>query len=332
MYEASLAHFCDPSTHTPLVIEATERDGDEILAGHLVCPASGSRYPIVNGIPRFVPAENYADGFGFEWQRFADLQTDSHQPHTITHDRFYAQVGLTPEELGKMTVLEAGCGGGRFSDVVLETGAQLFSFDLSNAVDKNREIHRTARNHHLAQASIAEAPFVPQSFDLVFCFGVIQHTPDPEGFFRSLIPFVKPGGLLCIDVYAAHPKQTSHWKYLVRPFTRHMDHETLLHGIERAAEVLVPISRQVRRIPVLGKPLSRFVPIFVHDGFMGKVPREDEVRHAVLETFDALSPAYDKPRSRRTLRRWFEKAGFEHIETFCEMNALNSARGRAPLA
>jgi len=31
---------------------------------------------------------------------------------------------------------------------------------------------------HLFQASIYELPFAPRQFDKVFCFGVLQHTPD----------------------------------------------------------------------------------------------------------------------------------------------------------
>ena len=331
MWEVSLPLLRDPVTHEPLVVEATETREGEVIEGQLRCESTGRSYPVRNGIPRFVVEdENYAENFGFEWDLFAEIQTDRLARHTLSRDRFFNQVSFRPEELAGMRVLEAGCGGGRFSDVVLEAGAELFSFDLSNAVDKNRQIHEGHPRHHLFQASIFEPPFVPASFDLVFCMGVLQHTPDPASFFRQLVPFVKPGGELMVDIYSAHPKQSLHWKYALRPVSKRISHRVLLRGIEAAAPVLVPISRQVRRIPKLGKPLSRFIPIFVHDGFMGVIPQEDEVRMAVLETFDALSPTYDRPRSLRTLHRWFIDGGFEEVVTFNVMHALNIARGRAP--
>lgn len=320
----------DPHSREALTLQVREQNGDEILEGELLCDSSGEKYPIIRGIPRFVSAENYAENFGFEWNLFAELQTDRLQNHNLTHERFFEEIGIKPEDLAGKRVLEAGCGGGRFSDVVLEAGAEVYAFDLSNAVDKNQEIHKGNRNLNLVQASIDGVPFAHGAFDLVFCFGVLQHTPNPAGFFQELVPFVKPGGTLTVDVYAAHPKQLLHWKYALRPVTKRMKDEQLLRLVERAAHAFVPISRQVRRIPRIGKALSRLIPIFVHDGFMGKVPKADEERWAILETFDALSPAYDRPRSRRAVQRWFERAGFTDIETFNLNNALNYGRGRCP--
>lgn len=330
MLDSALQLVRCPRCRARLELGRPEREGGEIEAGQLACAGCRAVYPIRKGIPRFVPAENYADSFGFEWQRFAEVQTDRFRGHSLTRDRFFLEVGLRPEELRGLRVLEAGCGGGRFSDVVLEAGAELYAFDLSNAVDKSRELRRGRPRLDLFQASIEAIPLEHESFDLVFCFGVLQHTPDPAVSFRYLVPFVKKGGRIAVDVYAAHLKQTLHWKYLVRPVTKRMRKEDLLTAIERAATVLVPISRSVRRIPKLGKPLSRLIPIFVHDGFMGKVPPDDEVRWAVLETFDALSPAYDRPCSRRTLQRWLEEAGFVDVAAHTLNRSLNYGHARKP--
>lgn len=306
--------------------EVRERAGEEALSGELRCTGA-HRFPIVRGIPRFVEPENYAASFGFEWGLYGHLQVDRLHDRSLTRDRFYREVGWSPADLRGLRVLEVGCGGGRFSDVVLEAGAELWAVDLSTAVEKNRELHPGHPRLHLFQASAYALPFAPGSFDLVFCFGVLQHTPRPREAFRALVPFVKPGGRLAVDIYAAHPKQISHWKYLVRPITKRMDRERLHDRIRRAAPTLVPISRRIRRIPRVGKPLSRLVPIFVHDGFMGRMSPEDEVRWAVLETLDFLSPAYDRPRPRWVLERWFRKAGFEDVRTACTARSLNYGWG-----
>lgn len=330
MFSSALEVLRCPRCRGQFLIEEAEREGNEIVRGALECSRCGQRAPIVDGIPRFVPTESYADNFGYEWGLFGDLQVDRLHGHSLTSDRFFLETGCGPGSLKGLRVLEAGCGGGRFSDVALAAGAELYAVDLSNAVEKNRDMHPGNEMLNLFQASLDQLPFAHGVFDLVFCFGVLQHTPSPKASFNSLVPFVKPGGCLAVDIYAAHPKQTSHWKYLVRPITKRMDHERLLGLIEQAAKVLVPLSRRVRRIPRIGKPLSRLVPIFVHDGFMGKVPPEEEVRWAVLETLDALTPAYDRPRSRRTLEKWFGAAGFQEIKTASTMNALNHGRGIKP--
>ena len=93
------------------------RDGAEIVSGRVVCAKCPSSFPIVDGIPRFVPRENYAKSFGFEWQRFAELQNDRLSGNSITHERFYLQLDCKPKDLAGLRILEVGCGGGRFSDL-----------------------------------------------------------------------------------------------------------------------------------------------------------------------------------------------------------------------
>jgi len=202
--------------------------------------------------------------------------------------------------------------------------------DLSDAVDKNRDIHKSHERLHLLQASITDLPLRPESFDLVFCFGVIQHTPDPAATFRALVPFVKPGGRLAVDVYAAHPKQVLHWKYVLRPLAKRMPKDQLLDVIERATPPLLEVARTLRRVPKIGKMLTRLVPLKIHEGILNQFPLDVERKLAVLETFDAYSPAYDRPRSRRTVERWFREAGFTQIETFSLLRGLNYGRAIKP--
>src|SRR5262245_12981901 len=57
---------------------AVAADGD-IVTGELRCARCVARYPISNGIPRFVPGENYAASFGYQWNRFRREQIDSLQ-------------------------------------------------------------------------------------------------------------------------------------------------------------------------------------------------------------------------------------------------------------
>lgn len=331
MRASTLDLLACPACRAPLRLDGGEqRDEERVEQGELVCTGCGVRAPVVRGIPRFVPPGHYAENFGFQWNRFAELQVDRVHGGTMSHDRFYLQTGLTPEWLKGRRVLEAGCGGGRFTQIVLDADAEIVAADLSNAVDKNLRINGDDRPLHLLQASILELPLRPAQFDLVFCFGVLQHTPDPAATFRALVPFVKPGGRLAVDIYAAHPKQTLHLKYAMRPVTRRMDHERLLHWIERAAPPLVSLALAMRRVPKVGRALTRLVPLKLHDGVFEGVPYERAVKLAVLETFDALSPAYDRPRSLRTLRRWFDAAGFVDVEARSIRHGHNYASGTKP--
>ena len=76
-----------------------------------------AQVPIVRSIPRFVSSESYASSFGFQWNRFDRLQVDSVMHNDLSRDRFYATTGW-PSSLNGERILEAGCGTGRFTELV----------------------------------------------------------------------------------------------------------------------------------------------------------------------------------------------------------------------
>ena len=101
--------FVSPSSRQQL-----RREGDFLVA------PSGERFPVVNGIPRFVPAENYADAFGFQWKNFARTQLDSHSGTPITRIRLERCLGFPIDQLRGKEVLEVGSGAGRFTELLLD--------------------------------------------------------------------------------------------------------------------------------------------------------------------------------------------------------------------
>ena len=89
-------------------------------------------------------------------------------------------------------------------------------------------------------------------------------------------------------------------------------------------------NREVMEIPFFGKYLSRMVPIA---DYKGRLPLNNRqlLEWAILDTFDMLSPKYDKPQSIETLRKWFYKYGL--INTNVKMaEGLNgpTATGEKP--
>ena len=61
------------------------------------------------------------------------------------------------------------------------------------------------------QADAERLPFVEEQFDLVMSIGVLHHLSDPERAFRSLIPFVKPGGWIHIYLYWLPERRWHRW-------------------------------------------------------------------------------------------------------------------------
>lgn len=269
-------------------------------------------FPVINDIPRFVNEENYADSFGYQWNYFDQTQLDRFSKTSVSETRFYKNTRWTDEMMKDKKVLEVGSGAGRFTEVLLKTGADVYSVDYSNAVEANKK-NNGDKEFLLAQADIYKLPFVKAGFEFVFCFGVIQHTPDPKLSFMKLAEQVKANGYIAIDIYKKTWKSLFNTKYWVRPFTKRMSKERLLRIVKWYVPKWFPVSTLLLKVPFAGKFLSQLVPILNYTEMYPELSKEKLVTWAILDTFDMLSPAYDYPQTLNTLSEWGKAAGFEII-------------------
>jgi SAM-dependent methyltransferase len=284
-----------------------------IESGFLRCSGCWHEYPIVRGVPRFVPEQNYAGSFGYQWNHFPRTQLDSSTGLPITRNRFFESAGWKPSEMANGLVLDVGCGSGRFAEVAVSTGARVVAVDYSTAVDAAVANLGTHDRIDVVQADVYALPFRPASFDFVYSLGVLQHTPDVKRAFMCLIDPLKGGGRLAIDLYPKIWMNILWPKYWLRPITRRLPKETLFRLIDRVTPLLLPISRMVARIPVVGRRLRYLVPVANYEGVL---PLTEAQLHewSVLDTFDMFSPAHDHPQSAKTLRSWMSEAGLAEAE------------------
>lgn len=112
-------------------------------------------------------------------------------------------------------VLEVGCGIGTDTMNFARAGARVTAVDLSS---ESLEVARQRaevfglgdRIRFLEGDAERLGELLPaEPYDLVYSFGVLHHTPDPEAALRSLRPFVAPGGELRIMMYHRYS-----WKVL----------------------------------------------------------------------------------------------------------------------
>lgn len=318
-----------PETGLTLELNVVEEIDGDVVSGELVTRDGSRRYAIDKSVPRFVPMDNYAKGFGFQWNKFRETQLDSHTGVPLSRDRLFESSGWTPEMLKGKRVLDVGCGAGRFTEAALATGARVVSLDYSSAVDACWVSHGHCPNLNVVQGDIYQLPFEPGSFDYVYCLGVLQHTPDVRRSFMSLPPQVRPGGALVVDTYAALAMNVLWPKYWLRPFTKRLPQETLFRLVQGMVAVLLPISVAIGRIPVVGRRLRYAVPVCNYDGVF-PLTKQQLQEWSVLDTFDMYAPAYDQPQTLETLRAWFAEAGMCDIQTF--RRGTNVARGRKPVS
>lgn len=288
----------------------------------------GDSYEVVGDIPRFVSGSNYADHFGAQWNRYRTTQLDSYSGVPISLKRARRCIG---EELwtgleGKH-VLEVGCGAGRFSEVLLAQGARLTSVDLSLAIEANRDNFPNHPRHRLAQANATKLPFALQSFDVVFCLGVVQHTPIPEDTIASLFGQVKPGGHVVFDHYTQNlSASTKVTEPIVRSILRRLSPEAGLKATEALVSVFLPAHRQASKIPLGQQVLSRFSPIRTYYHAYPELSPELQREWARVDTHDALTTWYRHLRRPSELRSHLRSLGAHDIHVhraaaFCEVRA-----------
>jgi len=319
-----------PNCSGDLAIDATSRaENGRIETGALRCAGCGGTYEVKGFIPRFVPKENYAGSFGFQWNRFRNTQLDSHSGVPISRERFYASTGWKRDDLKGRLLLDAGCGAGRFAEVALEAGARVVAMDYSSAVEACRANLSQFDSLDVVQADIFHLPFQRDRFDRIYSLGVLQHTPDPKSAFQALRAPLRPGGDLAVDVYPKMLRNVFWSKYWVRPVTKRIESRKLFGLVERSIGPLLAVSNFLNAIPKVGPKLKYLVPVA---NYRGVYPLdESQLREwSVLDTFDMLAPAHDHPETAAGLRSWFQDGGLEHIEVFRAGHVIG--RGQKPIA
>ena len=297
-----------------------------LVEGKLV-DDQGNTFLIIDGVARIADVENYTDNFGVQWNKFDKTQLDREKDgRNLSRKRFFAETQWDQVDLLGKNVLEVGSGAGRFSEVVLRhTKANLYSVDYSGAVTANFNNNRSIApdRFHLFQAGIYELPFPDNSFDKVFCIGVLQHTPDFEASVKSLICKAKPNTEVVVDFYSINGWWTKiSAKYILRPFTKRMDHKLLMGLIESNIDWLI---RAEKILHILGLGvLARFLPIVdIKHTFPKYLSKSERREWAVLDTFDMFSPEYDNPQRIEDVAAMFRRhgadvtfAGFEYFDGF----------------
>jgi SAM-dependent methyltransferase/uncharacterized protein YbaR (Trm112 family) len=189
------------------------------------------RYPVIGGIPRLLlgpgrsgivrahrewfamdpelsalraawqgegPNDPVIEGFDDEWQRFGAVGTSDQS------DVFTMYFDLLPRERfgPDQTVLDAGCGAGRWAYGVAARGPRVIAVDLGRSIEVARA--NTPRDRvDCIQADVIALPLASASVDWAYSLGVLHHTRDPELGLNRIVDAVRPGGAVLLYLYYA---------------------------------------------------------------------------------------------------------------------------------
>jgi len=252
---------------------------------HLRCTNCQSSYPIVDGIPRFTNDQHLAS-FGRQWNKYEVAHDDEDRA------TFQAKTGMSLDRLDGVYVLDAGCGGGRYSKVCGEAGATVVGADHTAAVVKAKQLCSHLPKVKFVQADLKHLPLEPGSFDFVFSIGVMHHDADTKSVFDAVAKMVKPGGRYSVWLY----RRNQWWQELInnslRKRSTRMKPERLEHWCEWGA--------WLGGLPIVNKTLNKIINFSAHPN------RENRV----CDTFDWFAPQYQYHHTVAELCSWFEAAGF----------------------
>jgi SAM-dependent methyltransferase len=300
-------------------------------AGLLRC-GRGCVYSVRDGIPRFVSSEDYAGRFGWQWLKFRHAQLDSYTGTTITRDRLTRCLGGDISMVKGKSVLEAGCGSGRFTEILLGAGARVFACDLSRAVEASFANFGSRSDYFICQADILHLPAHKAAFDFVICLGVVQHTPDPEATIATLSSYVRPAGLLVLDHYSPDYPSTGS-RVILRNVNLRLPPQlaswmtlALCYGLLRLhSHFWVPGAKAAR----WRAWLQRFSPLVDYFDAYGELPRDVLEQWCVLDTHDTVTDRYKHLRSVNQIRGQLELLGLADIYVGLGGNGVE-ARARCP--
>jgi 2-polyprenyl-3-methyl-5-hydroxy-6-metoxy-1,4-benzoquinol methylase len=218
----------------PLCEQDLELRGDDggdaahVDEGTLVCRGNHA-FPVEGGVPRLLPgsrlesddARSLRKSYSRQWQHFDHTADDRTWGQTLAERRadFLRLVDRSPEELRGKLVLDAGCGNGALSSAISDFGCEVLAADISDAVEA-AHAHLATERTHFVQADLMTTPFRRDTFDIVFCAGVIIVTPDSRRTLEQVARAVAPGGTIFVWVYWREPGRKYRFKTFLRKLMR----------------------------------------------------------------------------------------------------------------
>lgn len=101
------------------------------------------------------------------------------------------------------SVLEIGVGLGADHQRFAQAGATLHGVDLTRRAIEHtgRRLQILGLDSALQVADAEDLPFAENAFDLVYSWGALHHTPDPETAIGEVFRVLKPGGVAKVMMY-----------------------------------------------------------------------------------------------------------------------------------
>ncbi|MEK6644555.1 MAG: carbamoyltransferase N-terminal domain-containing protein [Planctomycetota bacterium] len=204
--------FVDPGLEATWACPAC---GGELVSDHgqtASCKGCSAQYKCDDGIWQLFSPHEKVDG------DVTDMVKSFYEEHPFPnyddHDSLSSLIGksrkgvyarLLAEQIPyNARILEVGCGTGQLSNflaigcrTVIGTDLCMNSLRMAETFRRQQGLSRV----RFLQMNLFKPALKKAQFDVVLCNGVLHHTSDPYGGFKSIAELVKPGGHIIIGLY-----------------------------------------------------------------------------------------------------------------------------------
>jgi SAM-dependent methyltransferase/uncharacterized protein YbaR (Trm112 family) len=319
MHSRFISSFRDPLDKGLLSYFDIETTGNNILNGIFINESTGSCFPLIGGVPVFLPNAFPPDwmktnhfkitefknrfpnarmhssdaslkwSFSSEWEAHQTLEMETTWGFTVQsrYEQFLLEIETTEQEIQNKVLLDAGCGNGMLTEFLSLKGLVSYGIDFSDSIFA-AEAKRKSDQVCFLRGDLQQPPFPDHFFDIIVSNGVIHHTPDTEYTFQKLASTVRQDGKFFIWLYER--KGSMLWRIKRRIY----DWLRLI------------ISRLPSTIQKMIVSLFTKIIFFIY-----KVRGRKLDYHTLhVDMFDSLTPRWRHYHTPEEVSRWYFESGF----------------------
>lgn len=137
------------------------------------------------------------------WDPSGDLKT-LHQINPLRLSFITNKINVIQQN-----IIDVGCGGGILSESLAAKGAKVTGIDLNQSLIEVAKLHQLESGTHVEYLQTSAEKIAterPGFYDVVTCFELLEHVPDPASIVRACADLLKPGGHVFFSTLNRHPK------------------------------------------------------------------------------------------------------------------------------
>lgn len=335
MKRSVIKYLVCPKCKTSLHFSIRKGNENEVYDGELKClnRQCASTFPITDGFADLCVLKHHeerdvVDSFGFEWDVHykGELEKDAvfGRDSAADLEYFFTALHMRPEDLMGKLVLDAGCGSAKLTKMISELSPNfVFGTDINTATAQSAKYCRGTPNCEILRADIFSFPFPPGTFDIVWCNGVIHHTPEPYKAFECLSRMVKPEGILYVWVYEDRFSPFNQLKDIFRLLRLDKMRYSYLFNVCKFLSITsVALHKAYRLVFYLPTQLG----LLKSNRLLGTL-RYRSYREFLMTWFDSLSPRFDSRHTRKEVTEWFMHNGFGNLEYYNDQIGVRGIKG-----